>query len=116
MRKLVNGWTAERVLAQVKKYNDGAKAIKEGTNNICTYQAKNGNRCFVGAFIPDDHAALNSNFEVSDLLAEHHDLASLMPFDETDDLKDFQLSHDMANVEFEGKTYAALTEFLKDCE
>jgi hypothetical protein len=80
MFKLINGWTKETVLAQVKKYNNGTKAIREETGH-CAYKTAQGNRCAVGAFIPDGHtAALNSSASGSGMIENFPELKPFMPF------------------------------------
>jgi hypothetical protein len=44
--KLINGWTKETVMAQVKKYNNGTKATKEW-QRVCQYLTDKGNRCAI---------------------------------------------------------------------
>lgn len=48
---LINGWTKERVLEQVKKRNNGKPAI---INDHCRYRTPEGNCCVAGCFIPDE--------------------------------------------------------------
>ncbi len=91
--KLANGWTKSKVLAQVKKYNNGTRAAKPCGG--CMYLMPDGNRCAVGAFIPDGHAALASESGVKDLLDFFWDLRELMPFSDGVALSAFQRSHDL---------------------
>lgn len=96
--KLVNGWTKETVMAQIKKYNNGRRAERIPNPSwpdivVCAYQASNGNRCAVGCFIPDDHKALSGFNGATELVRKYRDLAKLMPF-EGRALEAFQESHD----------------------
>jgi hypothetical protein len=91
MYKLINGWTKEKVMEQVKKYNNNTKA----KNKIaCVYLAPNGNRCAIGCFIPDGHPALTAtSCAASELVNEYPDLKTVMPF-RASELDDFQVAHD----------------------
>jgi hypothetical protein len=77
--KTKNGWTKERMIAQIRKYNDGTRALDEfGT---CRYQTSSGNRCAVGCFIHDGHEGLRSRRALYGLLADHPDLNDVIPLD-----------------------------------
>ena len=107
--KLVNGWTKEKVMEQVRKYNNGTQAVKDGT---CLYN-HNSNRCAIGCFIPDGHPALGSRERVITLLSDYPDLISYMPFSDSDALRYFQRSHDVCDMgHFNGDTYFAIQNFL----
>lgn len=100
MYKLINGWTKEKVLAQVKKYNNGKQALAVGIDKfgsaapMCMYKTPDGNRCFVGAFIPDNHPGLMlENANAPRLLRRYPDLSAHMPF-EGYALLSFQGVHD----------------------
>lgn len=105
----VNGWTKEKVREQVRKYNNGTRALTQDKLDdlVCTYQAPDGNRCFVGAFFPDDSPALKTNGP-GYLIAAEYGLNSCLPLT-SDALVAFQHSHDYAEG---GDTYAALDRFL----
>lgn len=111
MRKFANGWTKETVRAQVKKFNNGSKALDNANSELCRYKNSEGNRCFIGAFIPNDHSALSSLANITNLLISYPKLIKNMPFEALDDLIDFQVSHDAYN-----DIYAALDSFLEGCE
>jgi len=111
--KLINGWTKEKVMAQVMKYNKGERALffSEKHNVVqdtCVYEDKDGNRCAVGCFIPDGHVALKSRLTAPSLVEEYAALKPLMPF-EGDGLTMFQKTHDKA---LNGDVYRAIDVFL----
>lgn len=89
--KLINGWTKEKVMEQVKKYNNGKKCMDNWAPIICSYLNENGNRCLVGCFIPDNHPGLKSQAPVCNLLNKYPDLRDKMPFE---DMSRFQKVHD----------------------
>lgn len=96
--KLANGWTKEKVMEQVKKYNNGTRCQNQYTKE-CFY-SKDGNRCAVGCFIPDDHiAALEFRGGSLDLLLEYPELNKFMPFDDPRALSHFQGAHDTGYVD-----------------
>ena len=112
MYKLKLGWTKDRVRTQIKKYNNGNRALRHCTN-YCTYKDNGGNRCFIGAFIPDDHTeAFDSWDSVSHLLDKYPELDDEMPFRDVEVLKAFQAAHDDAVQ----STLQALEQFLELCE
>jgi hypothetical protein len=112
MYKLINGWTKETVMAQVKKYNDGTRSIVLWDDKEqCSYEDERGNRCAVGCFIPDMHKALMDIKCASDTVANHQDLWKLVPFD-GDTLDVFQRTHDRADKTHDGDVYRAIQEFL----
>lgn len=102
--KLANGWTKATVLAQIKRYNNGTVcSVKEGPvdslSNPCQYKNKEGNRCFIGCFIPDNHPALRQTDGVRYILCEYPDLVEVMPFNDVYNLTKFQKVHDLATSE-----------------
>lgn len=120
MYTLKQGWTKERVRDLIRQHNDGTKAGKPSnaarSGFACSYQASDGNRCFIGAFIPDNHlGALAHGGDVSDLLTVYDDLYDFLPFDSEDDLAAFQSAHDNAEKTHGGDTHAALEAFLNQC-
>lgn len=108
MIKLINGWTKETVMAQVKKYNNGKQSLDDRSEG-CVYLGINGNRCAVGCFIPDGHPALQSDKGSSEIISEYPELEKLMPF-ELGDLRKFQYVHDRANSY--RNIHEAIQEFL----
>lgn len=94
----INGWNREKVMAQLKKYNNGTRAMKPsssslGDHTVCSYKDENDNRCFIGAFIPDNHSALTKEADVFSLLSKYPDLERKMPIDLLS-LGGFQQVHD----------------------
>src|ERR1700677_3554187 len=113
MYKLANGWTKEKVLAQVKKYNNGTRAMKPTNVGGCTYKAENGNRCAVGCFIPDNYDVTAFYFVggARALIKNYPDLAQYMPFDKPLALVEFQRAHDDC---FDSDVYVSIEKFLRD--
>lgn len=114
MAKLINGWTKETVMAQVKKYNNGSRSVTvreveyDEYNTACVYLSPDLNRCLIGCFIPDNHEALKSPLSACALIRYFPDLKDKMPFGEYD-LQIFQSVHD----ESVGRSvYDAAQEFL----
>lgn len=92
--ELTNGWTKKTVMAQIKKYNNNSLSLDEA--GTCTYLTAEGNRCFIGAFIPgDSHKAFKeSGLAVHALILKYPDLLDHTPFIDSVALGDFQLVHD----------------------
>lgn len=111
MFKLINGWTKETVMAQIRNKNNGTIARN---GDSCAYQAFDGNRCAVGCFIPDGHPAFADRRDLSaqKLLECYPDLASVMPF-ESLALRHFQYAHDRL-IE-DKNVYEGIQNFL-DCQ
>lgn len=107
MYKLANGWTKEKVMEQIKKYNRGTKSTNR--YGSCVYRSDDGNRCAIGCFIPEDHPGLQTIAGSSWLLEEHPDLKKLMPFTYWKALERFQETHDLAT---EHGVYSAIESFL----
>ena len=101
-----NGWTKEKVREQVRKYNNGTQA-RNTPGGFCQYQAADGNRCFIGAFLPEEHKGLLTQGAVVELLNTNPDLWSYVPFDDLRLLCQFQDIHDQNDL-----TYGALNKFL----
>lgn len=112
MYTLKKGWTRQRVMEQFKKYNNGTRA-HSGLD--CVYMTPNGNRCAVGAFIPDDHAGLRLYGTAMLLLGQYPGLLEFMPFDDVAALTAMQRAHDQCRNDQgdSGDTYAAMAHFLE---
>lgn len=112
--KLINGWTKEKVMAQVKKYNNGKRAGRyffNGNNYFgCLYEDEYFNRCAVGCFIPSGHIALKVGLGVYALLNTYKDLIDFMPFSPNDMIQ-FQTVHDNCA---EGNVHDAIQKFLDE--
>jgi len=108
MIKLINGWTKEKVMEQVKKYNNGRRAMIGST---CTYLDNEKNRCAVGCFIPDNHKGLYCEAPVKYLLLQHPDLEELMPFDIIG-LTFFQKAHDDIRNDYGNIVHETIQRFL----
>ena len=115
--KLSNGWTKEKVMEQIKKYNNNTRAIR-GTQ--CQYKDENGNRCAIGCFIPDEHNGLGFQGGVGDLLKNYPDLKLYMPLDDIMGLESFQVAHDESYSYGQDKTkiglpvYPRIVEWLEE--
>jgi len=92
----INGWTKEKMKAQIRKYNNGTLA-REGFS--CAYKNEVGNRCAIGCFIPDAffEGPINIyDLSVVGLLNRYPFLYTYMPFEENKVLTEFQNIHDKA--------------------
>ena len=85
MFKTINGYTKTKMIAKIKKYNNGKKAIETDAFEIesCVYQTKGGNRCAIGCFIPVKYLkdAVQSAGVVSDLLNKVPEVEDYMPLE-----------------------------------
>lgn len=88
--KLRNGHTKASMIATLLKYNNGTRALAGTT---CLFEARNGNRCAVGCFIPDNHRGLKYEEGAKGLLEAYPDLKSHMPLSSSALLK-LQRVHD----------------------
>lgn len=98
---LKNGWTIERMIAQVMLRNNGARstglvqtALGGGT---CRYRGDGGNCCLVGAFIPDElyHPRMEG-MSIKYLLSAYPAVRQHMPLEEAG-LYGFQAAHDQCS-------------------
>lgn len=93
MYKTANGWTKEKMKAQIRLKNNGTQAFASRACG-CVYRTETGNACAIGCFIPDDSLALNHLGTVKSLLVSHPDLKRLMPLAGGNALSEFQEVHD----------------------
>jgi len=114
MYVLKHGWTKEKVMAQIKKYNNGTMATNDGFE--CVYKTEKNNRCAIGAFIPDDFdpAAFEFTGSSTDLLRAYPALLKHMPFKNLSALRDLQKTHD-DSYKRGTTTYDAIQGFLNAC-
>jgi hypothetical protein len=119
MYTTINGWTRERMIAQIYKYNNGKRAgfnesDPESTDYrfVCTYRnPADGNRCAVGCFLEDeDSLILDAKDCVSDLLDIYPSLSSCMPLDDIG-MSMFQGVHDRCSDG--GDVRIALRDWIK---
>jgi len=109
----INGWTKERMKAQIREQNDGTRATN--ANGDCIYATGTGNHCAVGCFLASDIAteeayesaivdagAANIAYQLADIRhpddrheawAEQARIERLMPLRE-DGLQALQQVHD----------------------
>ena len=97
IHKTINGWTKEKMKAQIRAKNDGSKSgsYEIGFGDFaCKYRGDNSNACAVGCFILDED--YKSEFEGHSLqgLLEYEEFAQ-MPLDYFG-LKEMQNEHDSA--------------------
>lgn len=74
----LNGWTKEKMVEQIKKYNNGTKAWSDSIS-ACMYLTSDNNRCAAGCFIPDAHPGLRFQGSVDRLVTGHPGLEKLLP-------------------------------------
>lgn len=86
--KLINGWTIESVMKQIKARNNGTRCVQgveqEGgyVSKMCRYRFE-GNVCYAGAFIPDQYYEKEmEGREITRLLKEIPELKNAMPFND----------------------------------
>lgn len=81
MFKIINGWTKEKMKAQILVKNNG---YQSRNGSMCAYRSQDGNRCAAGCFIPDDkyRANMECNSVRGILLEDHYGLLSLFPLDQ----------------------------------
>lgn len=110
--KLKNGWTRTKIMNRIKKYNYN-RVAKNSDAFSCSYLTNDGNRCVIGAFIPDKHAGLESSKSVRGLLDSYPDLRKYMPSSDLAFLTMLQVTHDRIGKRSE--VYPKIKEFLDDC-
>ena len=76
MYKCINGWSRDQMIDKLIEHVHGlAYQRKVG----CLYKAPSGNRCAIGALLPDDFKDFESMGNVYDLLTKHTDLYAYLP-------------------------------------
>jgi len=76
--KVKNGHTKASMIEALLKYNNGERATDAG-KTTCKYETRDGNRCAVGCFIPEDHIGLSFVGVVRGLVQNYPDLKDSMP-------------------------------------
>lgn len=99
MYRTINGWTKERMKAQIRARNDGTAAMEDGA---CLYETTSGNHCAVGCFIPAGHDAMGALKSADALLAEFEELRDAVPLDGPG-LLQMQMEHDRSDNRAPGK-------------
>ncbi len=113
MYKYINGYDLETTMKQIKKYNNGTRAMSLNIDNQCSYRNEKGNRCVVGCFIPDNKStALASRFIASEVVSDNN-LEEYM-FVEIKALDKFQEVHDTYNETDTKSLYEQLRTWLED--
>ncbi len=95
MYKAINGWTKEKMKAQIRLKNNGDKSVSRGGDS-CAYRGIRDNACGVGCFIPDECYEMRMDVDTpgpAALLNLYPHLAEHMPLN-TLDLTDLQAAHD----------------------
>ncbi len=110
MYKTINGWTKEKMIAQIKLKNNGSKAEYK---HLCRYRTDEGNACFVGAFIPDDVYSPSFEGSVHFLLKEYPNMLPIMPLDE-DALAKLQHVHDGHESAIMAPLHQRMEEWIND--
>lgn len=87
--KCINGWTKEKMKAQIKLKNNGMRAV-DPWGIICLYRTPDGNACAIGCFIPDNNQAIRYNCPIDTI---HHQVKEYMPIELTG-LIELQFLHD----------------------
>lgn len=98
--KTANGFTKASIRAIIDKEVKEFSGYTEKNDltgfpqTHCFYKDNKGNKCGVGAFIPEGHAGQKFRGTVSNLLRTYPDLQSYMPL-EFAGLHSLQIAHDM---------------------
>lgn len=117
--KLKHNWTKKQVMAQVKAYNNGKRAVEieeiypDVWESIPVYRTRDGNRDPIGCFVMAGHPGLNYNGSCDALLEACPDLMKFMPFESVEALVRMQEHHDLADSIFKGSVWDAMEQFLK---
>lgn len=92
------GHSKDSIIAVIRSRFTGmalsGKVNEFSTKPQCAYLSPQGNRCAIGLYIPDGHAAQRYDGAVCGLLCRHDDLQAYMPFDNAEALSAFQNAHD----------------------
>jgi len=122
--KLNKGWTKEKVMKAITTGNFGIKSVK--SDGICRYKNHDGNKCFVGCFIPNEiYSESMEGMPVNQLLLEYSSIKSHLPFKDVQHpdsmggsqnlLAMFQAVHDSYNpTVYPTSLYAQAESFLNN--
>ena len=92
MNKLINGWTKEKLIEKIETDFKGKSVGEDG--RTCLYRGKQGTKCAVGLFIPDELYSLKMEHRsVNSLLNEFDLLKTYMPL-YNDSMDNLQFIHD----------------------
>lgn len=97
--KPVNGFTKAKIKAvlekEVKEFSGYTERCGSPMSDVtrCFYKDNKGNKCAIGAFIPEGHPGQKFIGTVNNLLNAHPDLRTFMPLEDAA-LMPFQVAHD----------------------
>ncbi len=95
MYKCINGFTKEKIKETIIKNNfNRISMYKNDSYSVCHYKSNDGNKCFVGCFIPEEeYLEKIEGKSVTDLLELFPNLNQYMPL-QTSALISLQILHD----------------------
>jgi hypothetical protein len=97
MYQLINGWTKEKMKAQIRAKNNGKRSMLPQdvphSGNGCVYETSDGNHCFAGCFIPEGHIGMHLIGGASFLVAKYQDLGAILPLSGRE-MQELQNVHD----------------------
>jgi hypothetical protein len=93
MYHYAKGHTFETVMAAIRAGNKNRKATVQGRTQ-CLYLTADGNKCFIGCFIPEGHESQKDTGAVLSVMGRYPELIPYMPIQEPDGLRKFQYAHD----------------------
>ena len=82
MFKCINGFTKTKMIEMIILGNNGTQSMGNGTTN-CAYRGRNGNKCPVGCFIPDElyHTALEGR-DIGSIYSDYPEIQACMPLNQ----------------------------------
>jgi hypothetical protein len=116
MFQSINNWTKTTIIQHIKDNFKGKASLlnEDGSERGYTYKTKDGKKCAVGLFIPEDHRNSSDFFNCVDysyeLLRKFPELNTFMPLD-SDALRIFQIKHDEIDI-IKNSTVQAQTNIL----
>lgn len=122
MFQTINGWTKEKMKAQIRAKNNGQPSIRKVANDdgtfytTCVYRAKDGNACAAGCFIPDDKysARTMEGWNIRHAAELDHDLRDQLPLT-LDGMTHMQVLHDgYDKSDFSGDMREILCKWIDD--
>lgn len=102
-------WTKRKIFTRFKKYNNGRRAWNADLE-ICQYENDDGNRCAIGAFMPNDPILLSSINGIRFLIVSDNKLLKFMSTNDIIFLERLQNAHD--ETPQKRSTYKSVLEFL----
>jgi hypothetical protein len=110
MYTYAKGHTFESTMTAIKRGNNNTKATNA---TRCLYLTPDGNKCFIGCFIPEGYEAQKSMDDVEIMLNRFPEVKEFLPLKELRGIKAFQDVHDIHDARDNADLYTRAERWLE---